>query len=98
MHPVHTGGRLIVLAAFAACAVPPALSQTAPAARPRASASAPADCTARWAAYQRSQSCYARYQNANGSLKPGAESACGKPLLDPSPQCGPAAPAPASAN
>ena len=77
-----------VLAAVCTLA-PPVQAQAVPAARPAASAPGVADCAARWAAYRRSQACYARFLNANGSLKPGAEQACGKPLLDPSPQCGP---------
>jgi hypothetical protein len=82
---------LAALAACAGCAILPAQAQSTSGARPRPAASAPAstDCDARWQAYRRSQACYAPFQNANGTLKPGAEAACGAPLLDPSPQCGP---------
>jgi hypothetical protein len=79
-----------MLAAAGFLSAPALQAQTAPAPRPAASAPGAADCAARWAAYQRSQACYAPFLNANGSLKPGAQQACGKPVLDPSPQCGPA--------
>jgi hypothetical protein len=48
-------------------------------------------CRARHAAYQRSQACYAQYRSFQ-AVRPEALSACGPPLLDPSPECGPPAP------
>ena len=47
------------------------------------------DCKARWAAYQRSQECFAPYRTADAGLKPEAFAACGPGLPDPSPDCGP---------
>lgn len=77
------------LPAFAADA--PARAGAAP--RPAASAArAPAaepDCQRLWRRYQRSQACYERHRNANGSVKPEAVQRCGEPLPDPSARCGP---------
>jgi hypothetical protein len=47
------------------------------------------DCKARWAAYERSQACFAPYRTAEAGLKPEAFTACGPDLTDPSPDCGP---------
>ena len=75
----------------------PAQAADAPASRasaPKAAAAkrAPAEtrCERLWRRYQRSQACYERYRNANGSLKPEAVQRCGEPLPDPSAECGPA--------
>lgn len=35
-----------------------------------------ASCAAKWERYRRSQECFARYRNANSSLKPGAFEHC----------------------
>jgi sRNA-binding protein len=45
------------------------------------------DCAALRRAYAASQECFAPFQNANGSMKPGAFEACVE-LPDPSPICG----------
>jgi outer membrane biosynthesis protein TonB len=60
----------------------------APVARPSQSAGSQ-DCKARWAAYERSQACFAPYRTAEAGLKPEAFAACGADVVDPSPDCGP---------
>ncbi len=40
------------------------------------SATDEASCAAKWERYRRSQECFARYRNANSSLKPGAFEHC----------------------
>jgi hypothetical protein len=62
--------------------------QAPPVARPSAAAGNQ-DCKARWAAYERSQACFAPYRTAEAGLKPEAFAACGPDLTDPSPDCGP---------
>ena len=89
---IAAGALLPALGAFAQGTLQ--LRQAAPAAsRPAPAASAAAapaqDCRSRWAAYQRSQACFAPYRTADGGMKPEAFTVCGPDLPDPSADCGP---------
>ena len=86
----------VLIIAGALASAPATRAADAPA--PRASApkgtaakQVPAEtrCERLWRRYQRSQACYERHRNANGSVKPEAVQRCGEPLPDPSARCGP---------
>jgi hypothetical protein len=85
---------VLCLASVGALAWPAAAAEsparTAAVAQKAASAPAGSRCDRLWRRYQRSQACYERHRNANGSIKPEAVQRCGEPLPDPSAECGPA--------
>jgi hypothetical protein len=54
-----------------------------PSARP-----SPDECKRRWAAYERSQACFAPFHTVTG-IKPEAFTVCGKQLPEPSAECRP---------